>query len=124
MISLNKCNPFVRVAMKQEAVMEGDRPRIPYDNRIFFICVGNGDIILNGERIEIGSNTLIFLGVKDNYYFDGKFQAMVINFDMTMDFSEYKTPICPVPEGVKGSIKDQLSDFHLDLFLVLLYHSC
>jgi AraC-like DNA-binding protein len=84
--------------MKQEAIMEGDRPRIPYDNRIFFICVGNGDIILNGERIEIGSNTLIFLGVKDNYYFDGEFQALVINFDMTMDFSEYKTPICPVPE--------------------------
>ena len=98
MISLNACNPFVRVAMKQEAVMEGDRPRIPYDNRIFFICDGNGAIILNGERIEIGKNTLIYLGVKDNYYFDGKFQALVINFDMTMDFSEYKTPICPVPK--------------------------
>ena len=97
MITLSKCNPFIRVAMKQETVMEGDRPRIPYDHRIFFICDGNGAIILNGDRIEIGSNTLIFLGIRDNYHFDGKFQALVINFDMTMDFSEYKTPICPVP---------------------------
>ena len=64
MISLNMCNPFIRVAMKQAAVIEAGRPRIPYDNRIFFICDGNGAIILNGERIEIGNNTLIFLGVK------------------------------------------------------------
>jgi len=96
MISLNKCNPFVRVAMVQDTVMEGDCPRIAYDKRIFFICEGNGIIILNGDRIEIGKNTLIYLGFKDNYYFQGKFCAAVINFDMTMGCCEHKIPICPV----------------------------
>ena len=98
MITLNMCNPFVRVAIKQDAVLEGERPRRPYDNRIFFICEGRGAIILNGERVEIESNTLIYLGPGDTYCFRGRFRALVINFDMTMEFSKYKTPICPVPD--------------------------
>lgn len=97
MISLGACNPFVRVAMIQDAVMEGDRPRIAYDNRLFFICNGKGTIILNGTEIEIGENSLIYLGIRDHYFFRGRFRAAVINFDMTMGCCEYKTPICPRP---------------------------
>lgn len=99
MIPLYKCNPFIRFALVQDAVMEGDRPRIPYDNRIFFIYEGVGIMILNGKEIEIGANTLIYLGITDNYYFRGKFRAAVFNFDMTMNFCERKNPICPVPIG-------------------------
>ena len=96
MISLNKCNPFVRVAMIQDAVMEGDRPRIAYDNRIFLVCEGRGVIELNGKEIEIDKGTVIYLGIKDKYFFKGKMCTAVINFDMTMDLCEYKDPICPV----------------------------
>lgn len=35
MITLSKCNPYIRFAMRQETVMESDKPRIPYDHRIF-----------------------------------------------------------------------------------------
>ena len=95
MISLGMCNPFVRIAMIQETITEGERPRRPYDNRLFLICKGTGAIILNGKKIEVGENTLIYLGTEDNYFFCGKLCAAIINFDMTMAYSDYKSPVSP-----------------------------
>lgn len=94
MIPLCKCNPFIRNAMIQDYVIEGDHPRIAYDNRIFLILNGIGTVIISDKEFEIGSNSLIYIGIKDNYYFKGRFSAVVINFDMTMDFFDRKIP-CP-----------------------------
>lgn len=97
MIPLCQANPFVRTAMIQDTVMEGDRPRKPYDHRIFLILEGNAIFILNGQELHITENSLIYLGIKDEYFFKGKVRAVVINFDMTMSFHNKKTAVCPVP---------------------------
>ncbi len=99
MIPLYKCNPFVRTAMIQSAVMEGDRARTPFDQRLFLVYEGNAVIILNGTEIPVKRNTLIYLGINDEYYFRGKIRAAVINFDMTMSCCDRKKPICPVPKS-------------------------
>lgn len=96
MIPLSRINPFVRAAMIQNTVMEGNCARIPYDNRIFFILDGNADLVLNGKIIPISENTLIFLGLQDEYFFKGKVRAVVVNFDMTMDCYDRKAALCPV----------------------------
>ena len=98
MIPLCKANPFPRAAMIQVRLVEGKLPRMPYDNRIFFVYEGEGNIFLNGSRIPIQRNTLIYLGIHDKYFFKGKLRAAVINFDMTMAFFDKKTPVCPVCE--------------------------
>lgn len=97
MIGMCACNPFLRAAMIQDAVLEGARPRIPYDNRIFFVYRGNAVILLNGQEIAIQENSLIYLGVRDAYRFKGKIRAAVLNFDMTMQCCQRTTPLCPVP---------------------------
>lgn len=99
MLPLLKCNPFVRAAMIQSAVMEGDRARTPYDQRLFLVYEGNAVIILNGAEIPVKRNTLIYLGIRDEYYFRGRIRAAVINFDMTMNCCDRKKPICPVPKS-------------------------
>ena len=95
MIPLCKCNPFIRNAMIQNYVIEGDHPRIAYDNRIFLILNGIGTVIISDKEFEIGSNSLIYIGIKDNYYFKGRFSAILSNIDMTMDFFDRKTPSPP-----------------------------
>lgn len=98
MISLCDCNPFLRTAMIQDSVMEGTKPRIPYDNRIFLVYSGNATIILNDKEIPITHDSLIFLSRRDEYRFKGKIRSAVLNFDMTTSCNDRKTPICPVPK--------------------------
>lgn len=100
MLPLTQINPFVRAAMIQDTVMEGSGPRIPYDHRIFLILDGNADFVLNSKTVPVAENTLIFLGLRDEYFFKGKVRAIVINFDMTMSCCDKKTAICPVPSEI------------------------
>ncbi|MBQ8551361.1 MAG: helix-turn-helix transcriptional regulator [Clostridia bacterium] len=86
--------------MIQNTLTEGDRPRKPYDHRIFLILSGSASFILNGNEIPIFENSLIFLGINDEYFFKGKVRAVVINFDMTMAFCAKKQCICPVPRDI------------------------
>lgn len=97
MITLDQCNPYLRVAMIQSHLTEGNEPRIPFDHRIFFIYEGNGIVYLNGEERPLEPSSLVFLGLRDSYYFKGKFRAAVLNFDMTMSHCKQKEPVCPVP---------------------------
>lgn len=100
MIKLYECNPFLRAALMQDAVMEGVKSRRPYDNRIFFVYSGDATIILNDNEIPVSKNTLIFLSPRDVYRFKGKIRAAVFNFDMTTACYERKVPICPVPDDL------------------------
>lgn len=99
MIKLIECNPFLRTAMVQSSVMEGNAPRKPYDNRIFFVYSGSADIILNGNTVGLRQSSLVFLTPRDEYYFKGKISAAVLNFDMTAAEVARKKPICPVPSA-------------------------
>lgn len=84
--------------MIQDAVEESSQPRIPYDHRIFLVQDGDALLILNGKEIPIGADTLIYLSVRDRYYFKGKIRAAILNFDMTMACCDRKQPICPAPK--------------------------
>ena len=46
-----ECNPYLRVAMIQPFVMEGDELRIAYDHRLFLILEGEGELILRNEPL-------------------------------------------------------------------------
>lgn len=89
----------MRTAMVQSSVMEGNVPRKPYDNRIFFVYGGNADIILNGNAVSLRQGSLVFLTPHDEYYFSGNISAAVLNFDMTAAQSARKEPLCPVPSA-------------------------
>lgn len=103
------CNPFLRVAMIQDTVEESKQPRIPYDHRIFLVQERNALLLLNGKEIPIGADTLIYLSVRDRYYFKGKIRAAILNFDMTMVCCDRKQPICPDPK------ERYLSDLTFDI---------
>ena len=95
MIGLTECNPFVRLAMIQGAVTESDKPRRAYDNRIFFIRGGDGELAVNGEKHSVGENTLIFIPLGGEYCFRGRVEAAVINFDLTMMCRDRVEPVPP-----------------------------
>ena len=95
-LDLAACNPFVRIAMIQPAVMEGQEPRIAYDNRIFFVLEGAGHIILRGRSCPLAADTLVYLAVGEEYYFSGRMRAVVLNFDFTRACADRRTAICPV----------------------------
>lgn len=97
MLSFDLCNPYLRVAMIQNHLTEGSEPRIPFDHRVFFIYEGNGHIWLNDREWALEPSSLVFLGIRDSYFFKGSFRAAVLNFDMTMACCERKEAICPVP---------------------------
>lgn len=97
MITLEKCNPFVRAAEIQPAVLEGFGSRIAYDYRLFYILQGNGYFITDGEEYPISPDTLICFPGGLGYCFRGKMRVVVINFDMTRASDDRPQAICPPP---------------------------
>ena len=95
MFSLTECNPYVRLAMIQGTLAESDKPRRAYDNRIFYIRGGDGEITVNGEKYSVGENTLIFIPLGGEYFFRGRVEAVVINFDLTMLCRDRVEPVAP-----------------------------
>ena len=89
------CNPFIRFAMIQPAVLEGESPRAAYDHRLFLILQGTGYLFLNEKRIPLKENVLIILPPGEHYYFSGKIKAAVLNFDMTRKCEHQKHPLTP-----------------------------
>jgi AraC-like DNA-binding protein len=91
------CNPFLRVAGIQPAVLEGGELRAAYDHRIFYILGGTGELVLAGDVIPLQPDTLLFLAPRTPYYFCGKMRVAVFNFDLTRGESHRTDPICPPP---------------------------
>ena len=95
-----ECNPFVRAAEIQPAVLEGSSPRIAYDHRIFLILEGNGAILLEKQEISLSKYSFIFIPPDREYYFRGKMKVIVLNFDMTRNFQSQRKPQMPVPREI------------------------
>ena len=98
-IEMAECNPFVRAAMIQPAVLEGREPRIAYDNRIFFVLEGEGSLILRHRSYPLAQDTLVYLAVGEEYYFSGRMRAVVLNFDFTRACADRLAALCPVPRA-------------------------
>ena len=84
---LKDCNPFVRIAQIQPAVLERTGPRMAYDYRLFYILENSGSILIEGIRYEICPDTMIVIPPATAYDFQGKLKTCVLNFDITQSFS-------------------------------------
>ena len=96
-MELSQCNPFVRAAQIQPAVLEGASPRIAFDHRIFLILDGNGIIYIGDTAHPLHSGSLVCFPPETEYYFRGKMKVAVLNYDLTRAFQNQRTPRTPVP---------------------------
>ena len=97
-MKLENCNPYIRAAEIQPAIMEGSAPRKAYDHRLFCVLEGSGRIIIGGNAYLVDKHTLILLAPDVDYYFVGRMRTVVLNFDLTRNASYRKIAICPPPE--------------------------
>lgn len=98
-MQLSECNPYVRAAEIQPAVLEGASPRMAFDHRIFLILDGEGHIYIAGTAHPLKEGILIFLPPEIEYYFRGKMKVAVLNFDMTRACHTEDKPRMPIPRG-------------------------
>ncbi len=96
-IPIEKCNPYVRAAGLQAAVLEGEGPRIAYDYRLFAVLENSGTLIIEQKEYLVSKGTVIFIPVNCGYYFRGRIRVAVLNFDMTRACDDRRKPICPPP---------------------------
>ena len=88
-------NPFVRYAELQPSVLSQAPLSCAYDYRIFYIVEGNASLVFEDKTVELSEGTLLYFRPGTPYYFDGKVKVIVINFDMTREHSDKKTPKKP-----------------------------
>lgn len=96
---LKDCNPFIRIAQTQPAVLERTGPRKAYDYRLFYILENSGSILIEGIRHDICPDTMIVIPPATAYDFQGRLKTCVLNFDITQRFSHRKQPLFPPCEA-------------------------
>lgn len=92
---LKDCNPFIRIAQTQPAVLERTGPRKAYDYRLFYILESSGSILIEGIRHNICPDTMIVIPPATAYDFQGRLKTCVLNFDITQRFSHRTQPLFP-----------------------------
>ena len=92
---LQDCNPYIRAAQIQPAVLEGKGARMAYDHRLFYILEGNGELILQDRTVPLSPDMLILLRPAVGYHFRGKLRVALLNFDPTRTADQRTEPICP-----------------------------
>ena len=96
-MKLQDCNPFLRAAELQPAVLEGQGARMAYDHRLFYILEGKGLLVLEGEEHPLPPDTLLFFRPGVGYHFRGKLRVAVLNFDVSRSCTHRQKPLCPPP---------------------------
>lgn len=96
-MKLTDCNPYVRMAQIQPAVLEGAELRRAYDHRIFYILEGEGWLMLEHGKYPLSPDRLIFLQPEEPYYFKGRMKVAVLNFDLGRSCAHRTEPLCPPP---------------------------
>lgn len=96
-MNFSKIQPFVRyvhyLPIDQNSVYS---ETVPYDNRLFFTCYGNGIISVNEKKYNMSKGSLIIIpsGIKYRIL-SAKATYIAINFDYTSQNSDKHTPIPP-----------------------------
>lgn len=98
-MKIQDCNPFLRVAGIQPAVLEAGQACMAYDHRLFYIQAGAGELVLQNEVVPLAPDTLLLFAPRTPYHFRGKLRVVVFNFDLTRACSHRTAPICPPPVG-------------------------
>ena len=96
-MKIQDCNPFLRAAELQPAVLEGQGARMAYDHRLFYILEGTGLLVLEGEEHPLPPDTLLFFRPGVGYHFRGKLRVAVLNFDVSRSCTHRQKPLCPPP---------------------------
>lgn len=96
---IEECNPFLRAAELQPAVLEGSGRRKAYDYRLFYVLKNEGLLILEGQEIPLTEETVLLIPPEVGYHFRGKLTVLVLNFDLTRACADRSKPICPPPEA-------------------------
>lgn len=97
MITIADCNPYLRAAEIQPAVMEGDGPRRAYDHRLFYVLDGQGTLVMEGAEHALAPDSLLLWAPDTDYHFRGKMRVVVLNFDISRAASDQKKPMYPPP---------------------------
>ena len=92
---LQDCNPYIRAAQIQPAVLERTGLRKAYDYRIFYILENEGNILIEDEIHPIRPDSIIVLPPNIAYDFYGQIKVAVLNFDITRRFAHRTQPISP-----------------------------
>ena len=95
MIRIAECNPYLRAAEIQPAVLEGDGPRKAYDHRLFYVLEGRGTLVLRGEEHDLFPDALLIWSPDVDYHFRGKMRVAVLNFDVTRAAAAHTRPMYP-----------------------------
>lgn len=95
MISIADCNPYLRAAEIQPAVLEGDGPRRAYDHRLFYVLEGRGTLVIEGTEHDLAPDALLIWAPNIDYHFRGKMRVVVLNFDVTRAASDQRKPMYP-----------------------------
>ena len=94
-MKLCEINPFMRYAELQPTVISSASLRCSYDYRLFYIIEGNATFILSDRTIPLSPGVLLYFRPGLPYCFDGDVKIIVLNFDMTRNQSDKKTPMPP-----------------------------
>ena len=97
-MQLSDINPFLRFAELQPSVMSSAPFHCAFDYRIFYILDGTATFVLPDRTIDLSSGMLLYIRPGTPYYFEGKVKVIVLNFDMTREKSDEKTPKRPAKE--------------------------
>ncbi len=93
-MELYSLNPFIRYASVHLRHIVWQRNSVCYDCRLFYIKEGEGELTVNNEKTEFGADTAVFLPPGSVYRIDftndKKMEMVVINFDLTDEYSEYR----------------------------------
>ena len=92
---LKDCNPYLRIAQIQPAVLERTGPRMAYDYRLFYILENTGSTIIEEQCYELRPDMMIIIPPATAYDFRGQLKTCVLNFDMTRRFSHRSQPLFP-----------------------------
>lgn len=96
-MKIEDCNPYLRAAQIQPAVLEGEGARIAYDHRLFYILAGEGTLLLEDRTLPLSPDTLLLWPYGVGYHFRGRLRVAVLNFDLTRAAAHRTVPVCPPP---------------------------
>ena len=92
---LQDCNPYIRMAQIQPAILERTGLRKAYEYRIFYIMENEGFIQIEDESYPIRQDSVIILPPNTPYDFRGRLKVAVLNFDITRRFAHQTQPLFP-----------------------------
>lgn len=95
---IREIKPFVRNAFVLNTVPKNDNVKA-FDNRIFYVVKGCGNIILEGKKYAFGRGSAIMLRPGVEYCWQvslsTEFKLVVINYDYTMKYSHITSFFTP-----------------------------